>query len=859
MPVDRPVTEPRFATGLEKWGERPALLSEQGEAMTYAELATASDAFAARLGADVHLIAIEMRNVPEAIIAMLGVLRRGVPAILHSGVSAAQNILASCPPDASYALDEETGQWRLELTPQPWTKLPRPGLAIMLSTSGSTGSAKLVKLSGTNLQANAQSIAAYLELDKGERAITALPPAYSYGLSVLNSHFAVGASIVLTDESAATPAFREIVERNEVTSLAGVPYSYELMERSGLLADLPSSVRTLTQAGGRMAPEMVRSVARTLASQGARLIVMYGQTEASPRIAYLPPLQLESHADCIGRAIPGGELWVEGDKGERQPIGVEGELVYRGPNVMMGYASSRDDLTTAPGPDVLRTGDLAMEVDPGLFRITGRSSRFVKPFGLRISLDEIEARCRAEGAPAFVAGADDLIAVAAEIPDAAQAKRVVEALDLPPGLVVFLDLDTMPRLSGGKPDYQGILREARAVKSARADATGLGAVEILFGRLSRGEGVTPGMSFESLGGDSLSYVQCSMAIEAALGHIPDAWERLTLAELRALYKPTDRTKHGWRWMTLESDIILRSAAILLVLFQHALGGLQGGADVLMVLAGLSWARFQRPRLLRGDSKGALIDFARRYLAIYMAVLVAVSTFNRQFYPAHFLFISTFIGSWGGILNTYWFIESLTWCVVVTCAALAVPAMRRLFQTRPLASALGFVVVAVAVRLIVGHVLDVRHTALRSPDQLLLYFATGWALAFSGNVLRAALFALLMAASAAAWGWKDTHVAALLVAAVMIIGAPRLRLPSLIARAVTLVASASFYIYLFNPIPMYVTDQILHARNGRFWWEQILSSLVLGVAVYFGVERLNTRADGRWFLRKASRTAQGAQA
>jgi acyl-CoA synthetase (AMP-forming)/AMP-acid ligase II len=831
-----------FATDLESWGDRPALITEAGRTVSYAELAGLADAFAARLGDRVKLAAVEMRNALEPIVALLGCLRAGVPVIVHADGAATANVLANCPPDAAYGFDEARGGWTLNVDPKPWEAPPCAGLAILLSTSGSTGSAKLVRLSGANLQANAASIASYLELTDAERAITTLPLSYSYGLSILNSHLDAGAALVLTDESVSTPAFRALVEREGVTSLAGVPHSYELMERSGLLAKLPGSVRTLTQAGGRMAPEMVETVMRRAREHGARLFVMYGQTEASPRIAYLPPEELEQHLGCIGRAIPGGELWVEDGEGRRQPLGAEGELIYRGPNVMMGYASSRADLAGPAGGDLLRTGDLAVEVEPGLFRITGRSSRFVKPFGLRVSLDELETRCREAGAAAYIAGSDEVVAVASEPADAPKVRETVEALGMPEDLFVFLEFATIPRLPGGKPDYPEILRLARARRAAETEVGGLPAVEALFKRLARGEMVTPQTSFEGLGGDSLSYVQCSIAIEAALGHIPDAWERLTLEELRGLQRASSKATPGLRWMTLESDIVVRALAIMQVLFQHGLAGFGGGADILMVLAGYSWARFQRPRLLRGDGKGALIDFARRYLIVYFGVMMAVLALNHRFLPEHYLFYSTFVASWGGILNTYWFIEALTWCVVLTCGTLAIPAVRSFFRAQPLSSGLAFVAAAVAIRLLGAAALDPHTTFHRTPDQMLLYFATGWAVALSGKGLRAALFALIVGASLAAWGWRDPHAYAMGIAGLMIVAMPRMRLPRVVGQAATLVAAASFYIYLLNPIPMYLTDQVLHAPFGRYWWLQIVLSLALGIGAYFGIQGMASRGD-----------------
>ncbi len=833
-------TPPSFAANLQAWGSATALVAEDGRAISFGQLAEMADHFAASLPGEVRLLAVEARNRLEALVAYLGALRAGTPVIMHPEGAAADHILERYRPDARYMLAGDRQEWSLQVAPAPWEREPHPELALLLSTSGSTGSPKLVRLSAAALDANARSIGTYLGLTQADRAVTNLPLSYSYGLSVLNSHLTVGASVVLTELSVADPAFRQVLEARGVTGLAGVPHSYELMERSGLLASLPPSLRTLTQAGGRMAPDLIARVAEQARKTKARLFVMYGQTEATARIAYLPPEQLSRHLGAIGRAIPGGELWLEDDHGGRVVTGEVGELVYRGPNVMMGYATERHEMADPPGSDVLRTGDLAVEVEPGIFRITGRKSRFVKPFGLRIGLDDLEARCREAGAEVHAAGDDALVVIAATAAaDLDMARHALAELDLPTDLLAFLQVAEIPRLQGGKVDYPTLLRAGRAANDPPiGEGTGsIEAVARLYRRLARGAPLSDVDSFESLGGDSLSYVQCSIAIEEALGQAPDGWEKLPLSQLRAMARSaTPARRRGWRIMSLESDIIVRCLAIMLILFQHALDGLQGGADVLMMLAGFSWARFQRTRLLAGESGPAFLDYCRRYLLIYFGIMFGVFALNREIGWSHLLFLSTFRGDWGGILNTYWFIESLTWCVGGVCLLLAAPSVRRYFAERPVASGWALVAAAMAIRLAGAQAFDAPAHAFRSPDQMLVYFAVGWAGALAGRGLRLALLALLCLVSALTWGWTDTHLAAMAVAACLLVFVRRLPLPEVVGRAVVAVAAASFYIYLFNIFPMYATDVVLNAKFGKFWAAQVVASLGLGIGVYLALSR-----------------------
>ena len=826
---------PCFAADLQEWGNAAALIGEDGSSISYCQLAEMADRFAASLPPEVRLLAIEARSRLEAVVAYLGALRSNTPVILHAGGAAADLILDPYQPDARYAPDGEQG-WCLKVSPTPWECAPHPELAVLLSTSGSTGSPKLVRLGATGLDANARSIAAYLGLGAADRAVTSLPLSYSYGLSVLNSHLAVGASVVLTELSVADPAFRDLIKARGVTGLAGVPHSYELMERSGLLASLPASVTTLTQAGGRMAHELAARVAEQAHRTRARLFIMYGQTEATARIAYLRPELLSRYPGAIGQAIPGGEIWLEDEKCERVAPGEEGELVYRGPNVMMGYASERRHMADPPGPDVLRTGDLAIEIERGIFRVTGRKSRFVKLFGLRVGLDDLEARIRGAGAEAFAAGEDSLVVIAATNPvDLDKSREALMPLGLPDGMFAFIQLSEMPRLPGGKIDYPAILSAGRAskIQTVPASANPFETVEQLYRRLARGAPLAETDSFDSLNGDSLSYVQCSIAIEEALGEVPEGWENLPLSRLRTLARNRAVEPFAdWRMMSLESDILVRCLAIMQILFQHALNNMQGGADLLMVLSGFSWARFQQTRLVSGGSGAAFLDFSRRYLTIYLAIMLTVFLVNRKIAWSHQLFISTFSGDWGGVLNIYWFIESLTWCVAVICLVLAVPPIRNFARRQPLFFGLAFVGTALAIRWAGGLVLDAPAHLFRSPDQMLIYFAAGWAMAAAGWQLRLALFAMLAAVSGMAWGWSDTHVATMVVAASLLVFVRHIPVPRFAGRAVGAIAAASFYIYIFNIFPMYVTDILLQARFGKFWLIQIAASLALGIAASF---------------------------
>lgn len=266
-----------------------------------------------------------------------------------------------------------------------------PELAVLLSTSGTTGSPKLVRLSYKNIQSNAESIADYLNIDELEKPVTTLPFNYSYGLSVINSHLLKGSTIVLTERTVFFRDFWNLFNEYECTSFAGVPYTYTMLKRIGFeKIDLPT-LKYFTQAGGKLSEEFIKHFNDYAIANNKKFFVMYGQTEATARITYVPPERLIDKIGSIGISIPGGKLKLINDEKEVTNPNKTGEIVYKGDNVMLGYADTLDDLFKGDELNgVLFTGDLGYKDEDGFFYVTGRMKRFIKIYGLRINLDEVQ-------------------------------------------------------------------------------------------------------------------------------------------------------------------------------------------------------------------------------------------------------------------------------------------------------------------------------------------------------------------------------------------------------------------------------------------------------------------------------------
>lgn len=341
--------------------------------------------------------------------------------------------------------------------------LLHPQLSLMLSTSGTTGSPKMVKLTKKNLYSNCSSIVEYLNIKDSHRAITNLPLYYSYGLSVLNTHLSQGASIVVTDTSIMSKEFWEIFTKYNVTTLNGVPYHYEILRRIGLMKMKLPSLRYMTQAGGKLNHKLVVEFATWAREKQIDFFVMYGQTEATARISYLPPEKTLEKDKSIGIPIPGGKLIIKDLNSDKyiEDNYVDGELVYQGSNVMMGYATKLEDLSKEDElKGVLFTGDIAYKDAEGYFYITGRLKRFIKIHGNRVSLDEIEQFLKSKSYDILCTGIENKLMIASrkEIAIDAIKKDVLEKYGFHHSVVKIKYIDDFPTTGAGKIKYQELIK-----------------------------------------------------------------------------------------------------------------------------------------------------------------------------------------------------------------------------------------------------------------------------------------------------------------------------------------------------------------------------------------------------------------
>ena len=337
-------------------------------------------------------------------------------------------------------------------------------IKLLLSTSGTTGSPKLVKLSEGNLISNSESIASYLPISAEDVAPLNLPINYSYGLSVLLSNCMFGGKILVTHEDFLTRKFWENFNKYNCNSFAGVPINYEILDRIGFRNWELDRLKYFTQAGGKLSEAYIEKFEQYANQSKAQFFIMYGATEATARMSYLPPQYLESKRGSIGIPVERGEFRMDE---------ISGELIYKGPNVFGGYAQNPADLEYWDNIQELLTGDLARVDHDGFYYITGRIKRIVKLSGNRINLDEVERFLDNRTNHSFkTIGVDDkylcLFYLDSESADENtktslsddeknSIKKVLQVdYKIHPTQVKFKGVISVPLTSNGKVDYAGL-------------------------------------------------------------------------------------------------------------------------------------------------------------------------------------------------------------------------------------------------------------------------------------------------------------------------------------------------------------------------------------------------------------------
>ena len=466
----------------EKYGPKPALTDDMGTTVTYSELESACGKVCGSVQEN-GLVMMFCSNTVGSVTGYMAFINNGFPVMmLSAGLSSdlKSNLLKTYRPPLLMLPEKQVGDYPFMtevlrfydyvVLKTNYTELypVNPKLGLLLTTSGSTGSVKYVRQSFENIRCNATAIADYLGLTDKERTVTALPMHYTYGLSMINSTLLTGGTMAVTDKSFMEESFWDFFEEQKVTGFHGVSNTYDILRRIGIFEEDFPDLTLLTQAGGRLSNELQAYYAAYAEENGKRFVIMYGQSEATAAISYLPFDKASKKPGSVGIPINAGRILLK-DEEDNVITGsdTEGELCYEGPNVAMGYALCGEDLIKGDEWNgCLRTGDVARMDEDGYYYITGRLKRFLKISGHRISLDELDEKIMDElHIPCVSSGIDDHPVIFVNRPEEKEAvlsfvKKAVPTVR--PCLQVAL-IDEFPKNESGKIKYGELLQIAKDI------------------------------------------------------------------------------------------------------------------------------------------------------------------------------------------------------------------------------------------------------------------------------------------------------------------------------------------------------------------------------------------------------------
>ena len=337
-------------------------------------------------------------------------------------------------------------------------------LLLLLPTSGSTGGSKFVQLSKKNIISNTRSIVKYLKINSKDRAVTNMPYYYSYMLSILNSHLISGGSIYVSDKTILEKKFWIEFKRKKITSFNGVPYIWEMLDRIGKEKIYTKNLRYVTQAGGKLDKILANNFYQLCKLKKKDMYIMYGQTEASPRIAYIKNENIVYHQGSIGKPIYGVKMWIENQKSKKilKPYKI-GQIFVSGNNVMIGYSSSIKDLKNTVISNSkfkkLNTGDVGYFNQNGFFYITGRSNRIIKLYGNRVDLDEIETKLNNYNLNIICINKNNNLVIfyTKKVIKKKIENKLYEIIKLNTSRVKFIKIDKIPLTKNKKTNYKKLL------------------------------------------------------------------------------------------------------------------------------------------------------------------------------------------------------------------------------------------------------------------------------------------------------------------------------------------------------------------------------------------------------------------
>lgn len=738
-------------------------------------------------------------------------------------------------------------------------------LAYVMYTSGSTGKPKGVKMPRANVQRYITALAEVVPVNASDIYLHVASFSFSSSVRQLLLPLYVGATLVLaTREQTKNPLhLLQLMRQHRVTVSDGVPsvwrYALQLIHDSAeeRLRASDLSLRYIILSGD-LTPIVLLKRLRQFFGDRVRFFNVYGQTETIGNTAYaLPPnFEQESGYMPVGYPYPHNQAYVLDESLTPVPDGAVGELYIAGGSLAEGYMN-RDDLTAEKfiehpwneGPTrIFNTGDLARRHPDGCIELLGRTDFQVKIRGMRVELDEIaiileqHPEVKAAAAAAHDSPTGEKFIVGYVVPASAHASgkqwqndlRKFLGEHLPDYMVpaLFMELGELPKTPSGKLNRRE-LPKPNSLSTQPATQATHSPIQAIFSKAFHIPSVSPDDTFIDLGGHSLLYVQFSIELERHLGYVPVNWETMTVAELEQQRKRDDAHP------LIEINIVLRAMAICGIVANHAgllpLRMIQGGAVLLLFIAGLNFARFQSNNLFQGRQKQILTSLLTSLIIPYLVLESIFQLYSNDFNPSSLLFFSNFVGP--EVMTMFlqvWFIQLFVQCVVIMLLLFSIQPLRQLAQENTWEFSLGLVGLTNVIAFVGPNIWDTTDLYHRVPHMMMWLFLLGWTANFTKTRLqRIALTILFVFSVLTVRDLITSEITWLLIGGVLTIWLKYVVIPRPFVLPIQMVGAASYYIYLTHVGFFSLANKIGLSHPAIHWGFGILG----GVAFWFGMQAL----------------------
>lgn len=713
-------------------------------------------------------------------------------------------------------------------------------------TSGTEGKPKGIILTYSNLADVGERIIDQMKLTADVREYVGVPVTYSFGIGRIRAVSAAGGQCYLPSRGFDPLELARMLRAGEVNSLSAVPTLLRiLLQAPAVVGDAGKKLRWLEIGSQYMTGAEKRGVRELFPN--ARIVQHYGLTEAS-RSTFLQISEApEELLDSVGRVVGKTEVGLSAD----------GRIRIRGPHVARLRIDSDQVLDLCDSDGWLQTSDLGHLKD-GFLYYDGRADDPINSGGIKINPDTLEARI------AKLLGQSGKI-VATKVPDNIRGEGILvvaESADLSEDRLQSVSAEALkefglsagdalhvsvvaeiPRTATGKP-LRRLLTEqfVQSGEAAKANPAvdqepepGAGDVYAFFKEFFPGRKIDLDDSFETMGGDSLNYIQFSMGFEDRFGSLPSAWQSLTVAQLEESVESTAKSGEGraatigWSWRLLDTATLTRAFFMICIVALHldtfVYSNNWGAAYFLFMLCGYSAMRFQWPEISRTGNVTTLLGTVLRVAIPTVMVIVAMQFWARTFELKPLLLISNWFDAREYQVAYYYFAEIYMQLMLVIAGLLAIPAMRDSLRKRPMTTCTALLVSSIAFCWLVDQFWDTNYLYHRTPIWYLWTVAAGMLIACARD-LQSRVVAMAIVTVAVLMHHGFTSATAYIVgASALLLFWPEISVPSPVKTVVAEIAGSSMFMYLSH---YQVKALVIRLFHGPMPWLALFGAIGFGI-------------------------------